>query len=248
MKILDVFSGIGGFALGLESCGGQTVSFCETDSYARKVLSKHWPTVPIASDINTLSYQKGTLYDGDTAIYSGAINLVCGGFPCQDISIANHAGKGIKGVRSGLWKQMLRLVSETSAELLAENVAMLRHRGLVTVLQDLWQIGYDAQWHIIPAKAVGTLHQRERLFLYSYPRSKRRKGGVSQPIQRSEEFSWLEDVRGIEDLRERSSLYTPMLCRSDDGIPNRVGRLRCLGNAVVPQVVKVMVNGEIKIC
>ncbi len=238
--VLDLFSGIGGFSLGLERAGFETVAFCEIEEYARRVLLKNWPQVPIAQDVRTLRYERESqalLADGKE-LYRGTINLICGGFPCQDISAAKRNARGLAGERSGLWSEMLRLLIESGAELLAENVALLRSRGLATVLRDLWQIGYDAEWHIIPARAVGAIHLRERLFLYSYPRGQRRQRLSAQPLSRKPAFSWLENVRGIEDLRERSAIHTPMLCRADDGIPYRIHRLQCLGNAVVPQIIE----------
>jgi len=104
MKLLDLFSGIGGFSLGLERAGFETIAFCEIEDYPRKVLAKHWPGIPIAGDIKKLSYNRETqelIYDGQ-AIYRGTIDAICGGFPCQDLSTAGKQA-GIDGERSGLW-------------------------------------------------------------------------------------------------------------------------------------------------
>ena len=145
MNVLDLFSGIGGFSLGLERAGFTTVAFCEIDPYARAVLRKHWPLVPQFEDVRDLTADALSRYD------IGPIDVICGGFPCQDIS---HAGKGagLAGERSGLWSEIARLVGELRPRyVIVENVAALRGRGLERVLGDLAEIGYDAEWHCIPA-------------------------------------------------------------------------------------------------
>src|ERR1700753_2144421 len=101
MRVLDLFSGIGGFSLGLERAGHQTVAFCEIDPFCRKVLKKHWPDVPIHEDI--------TMLDGKQ--YAGRVDIICGGFPCQDLSAAGKR-TGIEGKRSGLWSHYARIISE----------------------------------------------------------------------------------------------------------------------------------------
>jgi DNA (cytosine-5)-methyltransferase 1 len=167
MKSLDLFSGIGGFALGLEWAGIETVSFCESDRKCRKVLKKHWRNIPIFLDVETLTYEK--LRSKNIS----PIDIIVGGFPCQDISLAGK-GAGIDGARSGLWKHFARLVSEIRPRYaVVENVAALRSRGLGAVLGDLAAIGYDAEWHCIPACAVGAPHQRDRIWIIAYPNSKR---------------------------------------------------------------------------
>lgn len=159
MKILDLFSGIGGFSLGLERAGMQTVAFCEVDPVCRQVLKKHWPDVPIFEDVKTLSVKD--IHD--------TIDVICGGFPCQDISFAGK-GAGLAGERSGLWYEYHRLIEEIHPRyVIIENVAALRSRGLDEVLRCLSALGYDAEWHCIPAKAVGAPHQRDRIWIMAYP-------------------------------------------------------------------------------
>ncbi len=166
MKVLDLFSGIGGFSLGLENAGWQTVAFCEIDKHCQAVLKKHWPEVVIFDDITKLS--KSNL--------STDIDVICGGFPCQDISVAGHQ-KGITGDRSNLWKEYKRLINEFKPKYaIIENVANLRNKGLVTVLQDIAEIGYNAEWHCIPASAVGAPHRRDRIWIIAYASSKRCQG------------------------------------------------------------------------
>lgn len=160
MKIIDLFSGIGGFSLGLERTGGfETVQFVEQDAKARQVLKKHWPNVPQHDDIRTYRPEQGTA------------DLVCGGFPCQDISSAGR-GVGIVGERSGLWTEMARVIGAVRPKwVIAENVSALRSRGLALVLQDLCALGYDAEWHCIPASAVGAPHRRDRVWVIAYRNS-----------------------------------------------------------------------------
>jgi DNA (cytosine-5)-methyltransferase 1 len=156
LRVLDLFSGIGGFSLGFERAGMQTVGFCEIDPYARAVLAKHWPGVPCHDDVKTLDIRSG-------------IDVVCGGFPCQDISVAGR-NAGIDGPRSGLWRDMLRIVETIRPQwVVIENVPALRARGLDQVLGALAALGYDAEWHCIPAAAIGAPHRRDRVWVVAYP-------------------------------------------------------------------------------
>ena len=167
LNILDLFSGIGGVSLGFERAGWQTVGFCEIEPSCQRVLAKHWPNTPIISDIRNLN----------AASAPNFVDVICGGFPCQDISVAGKKA-GIMGSRSGLWKEYARLINEMKPRYaIIENVANLRSSGLVTVLKDLWQIGYDAEWHCIPAAALGAPHRRDRIWIIAYPDRKRCNGG-----------------------------------------------------------------------
>lgn len=156
LKVLDLFSGIGGMSIGLERTGKfQTIAFCEIDPYASKVLQRHWPHVPNLGDIT-----KAEFPDAD---------FICAGFPCQDISFAG-SGAGIAGTRSGLWREVVRAIRMVRPRgALLENVAALLSRGLDTVLGDLAEIGHDAEWHCIPASAVGAPHIRDRIWIYTKP-------------------------------------------------------------------------------
>ena len=174
MRVLDLFAGIGGFSLGLHRAGGfETVAFCEIGEYPRKVLAKHWPNVPIYEDVRNVTGRQLTA-DGIT------VDVITGGFPCQDISCAgNQAGIG-EGTRSGLWSEIARLVGEIRPKyVIVENVAALlsgptEQRGgwFGSILRDLAAIGYDAEWHSIPASSIGAHHHRDRVWIIAYPQSR----------------------------------------------------------------------------
>lgn len=163
MKVLDLFSGIGGFSLGLERAGMETIAFCEFEPHAQAILKKHWPEVPIFDDVRTL----------DGTQFRGTVDVVCGGFPCQDLS---NAGKkaGIEGSRSSLYREMLRIISECLPRYaIFENVSALitgdSGRWFAQFLYDLASVGYDAEWHCISASAVGAHHHRDRVWVIAYP-------------------------------------------------------------------------------
>ena len=159
--MLDLFTGIGGFSLAASWVWGNELDlagFCEQDVYCGKVLKKNFPDVPIYPDIKEL---RGEWFQD--------IDLITGGFPCQDISVAGK-GAGIDGDRSGLWSELCRIISEVRPRYaLIENVPMLIHRGLERVLLDLTEIGYDAEWQVIGADDVGARHKRKRIWIVAYP-------------------------------------------------------------------------------
>lgn len=163
IRTLDLFSGIGGFARGLSEVklAGQpiyeSVAFCEINPFARQVLGKNFPGVPIHHDVRKLS--------GDQV---RRIDLITGGFPCQDISTA-WGGAGLHGERSSLWHEFFRITKETLPRaVLIENVGNLKSRGLYRVVVDLTSIGYSVAWQTIPATAVGAPHKRDRLWVVAF--------------------------------------------------------------------------------
>ena len=164
MKVLDLFSGIGGFSLGLERAGMETVAFCEFDKHCQKVLKKHWPEVPIHEDVRTLNAKQ----------YRGSVDVVCGGFPCQDLSVAGKKA-GFEGERSSLYREMLRIIGECRPRYaIFENVTGLLSgdggRWFARFLYDLAEIGYDAEWHCISASYIGAPHHRDRVWIVAYPK------------------------------------------------------------------------------
>ena len=222
MRVLDCFAGIGGFSLGLERAGFETVAFCEIEPYCQKVLAKHWPEVPIYDDIRRVTADR-LIRDGIRP------DVITGGFPCQDISDAGDR-KGLAGERSGLWRELARLIGELRPRYaIMENVSALCHRGLAECLGDLAAMRYDAEWSVIPAYLVGARHRRDRVWFVAYPDSQGLQGR-SRPALSG---------RQIADGHARSSHWwatEPAIHRVANGIPNRSHRLKALGNAVVPQI------------
>ena len=161
MRVLDLFSGIGGFSLGLERAGMTTVAFCEVDPFCRAVLAQHWPGVPIYDDVRTLT--------ADALRRDGiAVDVICGGFPCQDVSFAGKRA-GLEGARSGLWSEYARLIGELRPKfVVVENVPGLLSLGMGAVLGDLAALGYDAVWDCVPASAVGAPHRRDRVWIVAH--------------------------------------------------------------------------------
>ena len=173
MKVLDLFSGIGGFSVGLEATGMQTVAFCETDKYCKKVLKKNWPEVPIYDDVRELTAGR-LLADGIE------VDVITGGFPCQDISLAGKQEGIAAGTRSGLWTECARLLGELRPQYaIFENVTNLLNgqRGdwFKRVLWDISALGYDAEWHCIPASELGAHHHRDRIWIIAYPSCEHRR-------------------------------------------------------------------------
>jgi len=156
VTIGSIFSGVGGLDLAVESVtGGSVVWQAETDPYAAAVLARRWPSVPNLGDVRFLAGPP-------------AVDVLCGGFPCQDISSAGKR-KGIEGERSGLWTEFARLIRQLGPGFVfVENVSSLRGRGLDTVLGDLAALGFDAEWTSLTAASVGAPHRRDRLFLLAY--------------------------------------------------------------------------------
>lgn len=230
MNVLDLFSGIGGFSLGLERAGMRTVAFCEREPYCQAVLRKHWPDVPIYDDVRTLTGER-LRADGI------AVDLICGGFPCQDISVA-WRGVGLAGERSGLWREYARIIGEVRPRyVVVENVAALLGRGLGDVLGDLAALGFHAEWHCIPASAVGAPHRRDRLWIVAHT------DGAG--LQKRLLFTGVQGEKGCHDDGEDAALghwwaSEPSVVRVAHGVPRRVDRLRALGNAVVPQIPEII--------
>lgn len=263
MKMIDTFSGIGGFSLAARWLGGiETVQFVERDPYCQRILRKHWPTVPIHDDICTYEPKPGSA------------DVVCGGFPCQDISYAGK-GAGLAGKRSGLFYELLRVVRMVGPRyVVLENVAAITHRGMGAVLGALAEAGYDVEWACIPAAAVGACHQRDRWWGVAYAAHLLGNGCAGQQRGQSEgqkvselgngdgadaaySYHQRQQKRQLATITSgprwtcwphaprrlnpdwRSFLSEPVLCRGDDGLSDRVDRLKALGNAVVPHVAMI---------
>lgn len=270
MRVGSLFSGIGGFDLAARWVGWTTSWYSEIEPYACAVMRKRFPEAVNLGDITQITNPP-------------PIDILVGGFPCQDISLAGK-GAGIEGERSGLWSHYARLIKEAQPQYaVIENVSALRSRGLDRVLRDLMEIGYDAEWHCIPACAVGAPHQRDRIWIVAHPNSlterqsrheaeavsncrpsRMESGGGSSRCESGETLSTLADSlrEGLERLarygeecgdtgQDRPAtpqslcggtdpfgwwLSEPNVGRVAHGVPARVDRTRCIGNAIVPQV------------
>ena len=258
LKLIDCFSGIGGFSLAAERIVGgfETIQFVECDPYAQKILKKHWPHVPIHDDIRTYKPEP----------YSARV--VCGGFPCTDISIAGK-GQGItKETRSGLFYELMRVIRLVRPRFVVlENVAAIINNGLGIVLGELASARYDCEYACIPASALGACHERDRFWLvasdseyFGLSRTKEAKSNeqisktktrkeITVKSQGSSQSLFGENFSRITRKWESTpSMLNPnwrryeskcVIRRRDDGVSNRMERIKCLGNSVVPQVAAI---------
>lgn len=225
MKVLDLFSGIGMFSLGLERAGMETVAFCEYEDHAQKILKKHWKNIPIHKDVKKLDGTK----------YRGSVDVVCGGYPCQDLSTAGEQ-VGFEGERSSLYKHMLRIIGECMPRYaIFENVSGLltgdSGRWFAKFLYDLAEVGYDAEWHCISAQSVGAEHERERVWVIAYSNEAQFKGrGLSERIFK--EHANFGNSRWGKDK--------PGVVRTLNGGAYQMDRLARLGNSIVPQIPEII--------
>jgi len=291
VQVLDLFSGIGGFSLGLKRAGMETIGFCEIDPFCRKVLAKHWPDVTVHTDIRRL----------DGKDYKGRAEIICGGFPCQPFSQAGKR-RGTEDDRH-LWPEMLRIISEVRPTwVIGENVIGIVKMELDSILSDLEGEGYQTRAFIIPACGIDAPHKRDRVWIIAHANSEGESDGpinegprprqlelmadpnsgfstvTQQAVQagRATIISSSKDVADSESERvqrlwssgeQKPHTYGGQklsLCGSErprpayweaepgmgrvvDGIPNRVDRIKGLGNAVVPMVVEVIGNAIMEI-
>ena len=241
MRVLDLFSGIGGFSLGLERAGMETVAFCEIDPFCRNLLNKNWPGVPVYEDVTELTYEK-LQSDGITDI-----DVISGGFPCQDLSYAGNQA-GIEAERSGLWSECKRLVGEIRPRYAVfENVTALTSgddgRWFARVLRDLASIGFDAEWHCIPGFYVGAPQCRDRVWIIAYP-----SGNTTQELEMVGQIIHNRQVQGELGRMGRSAWDEWDADRSPlvgvahgisaklDGTGTWGDRTKSLGNSVIPQI------------
>jgi DNA (cytosine-5)-methyltransferase 1 len=228
MNGLDLFSGIGGIGIAL-SPWVRTVCYCERDRYAQGVLlsrmrSSDIDQAPIWDDVTTLR-----------AELLPRIDIISGGFPCQDISVAGR-GAGLDGERSGLFYEIIRLVKELSPRFVfLENVPAIRTRGLLAVVDAFTEIGYDCRWTCLSASDVGAPHKRERWFLLAHAPSERiqglRSSGEQEPGSHGETGLFM--CEGKRPIQSDWSVE-PDVGRVVNGLPDRAHRIKCLGNSVVP--------------
>ena len=272
LKVLDLFSGIGGFSLGLERTGGfETVAFCEIEPFCQKVLKKHWPEVPQHHDVRKLTRQS----------VSGTVDVICGGYPCQPFSTAGKR-LGAEDDRH-LWPEVNRLLDEYRPTwFIGENVAGHVSMGLDLVLSDLEAKGYASRAFIIPACAVDAKHRRDRVWILGHSehngssaakigrgastasnnntqgqKEAKQSSGAGKPTDyedvansNNKRLQGGQETRNACSVRERGNKlikrcsynprsaweFEPDVGRVANGVPNRMDRLKSLGNAVVPQI------------
>lgn len=287
LTVGSLFAGIGGFELGFEATGRfETLWQVEQDKYASQVLAKHWPNVQRHDDVCT--------WPNET---TKPVDVIIGGFPCQDISYAGK-GAGLDGERSGLFYELMRIVRVVGSKyVVLENVAALFTRGMDQVLGSLASRGYDAEWEVVSAASVGAPHRRDRVFIIGYladsistksgykngttGRQKRKSANACKPAT-LRQGDWEALSEGTDassadcgtladsDSQRECSRHAkrqdaenagqpsrrtehwgwhsePAVGRVAHGIPRRVDRLRCLGNAIVPQVAQVVAERLLEI-
>ena len=232
MRVLDLFSGIGGFSLGLERAGMETVAFCEIDPFCQKVLKKHWPDVPCYDDVTKLTKEQ-LENDGITNI-----SVLTGGIPCQPFSNAGHK-KGADDDRH-LWPAMLSIrIGIRPDWVICENVTGIIGMELDNILSDLERIEYAAWTFVIPATAVGARHIRDRVWIIANRESVNVEKQILErgeriPIE-AREASNGERIRAFE-----RQAHEPGMVRVDDGFSDWVDRSRSLGNAVHPGIPEII--------
>ena len=230
LTVGSLFSGIGGLDLGLERAGMNVIWQSEIDPYACKVLAKHWPEVPNYGNIKEIDWRRVVQPD-----------VICGGYPCQPFSTAGKR-RGEDDPRH-LWPWVREAISELRPRYaILENVRGHLSLGGTTVIGELAEIGYDAEWRVVSAASVGANHRRDRVIIVAYPDIRQIGWGNRRyATNRSEVFSWANLSRGTKSYEGGQWWQTePDVGRVADGLPNRVDRLRGLGNAVVPQVAEVI--------
>ncbi len=232
MNHLDLFSGIGGFSLAAQWAWGKNhniISFVEQDKYCQKVLSKHWPSVPIIGDIHDYKHDK-----------TQTVSLITGGFPCQPFSVAGKR-KGKEDDRA-IWPQMLRIIKESRPTwIISENVIGIINMELANCITDMEDESYEVETFIIPASAVAAPHRRDRVWIIAHAKNDRCEHAIY--AQGKEDFGRgvmaqvpIKGIFGFDKQRLYKEICASGFIRKINGIPNRVDRLKRLGNAIVPQV------------
>lgn len=234
----SLFSGIGGFELGAEMVGINTIWNCEFEEYKRRKLKRHFPNAIQYTDVCTINNPP-------------YVDIISGGFPCQDISICNVSNKkiwndgtiGIKGERSGLWKEYARVIREVRPNyIIFENSPMLTIRGFERVLCDLSEIGYDCEWQCLYATQFGYNHRRERIYGIANSRKKRCKNNtqIFKPIRKILSTWTPRQVIVPMPIKRFDSASNYERVRMDDGFSSELDsrRIEDCGNAVIPEIAK----------
>ena len=234
MNELALFAGAGGGILGGHLLGWRTVCAVEWEAYPASVLCARQndgllESFPIWDDVQT--------FDGKP--WQGIVDVISGGFPCQDISVAGGVD-GINGARSGMWKEMARIIGEVRPKFVfVENSPMLTSRGLGTVLADLSKMGFNAEWGIMGADNTGLPHRRKRIWLLATNTDcKHEKWMFQQKIPKIRGIPRINAYGMDKSEQGLRSILSPGLCRTCNGLPGQMDRLKAVGNAQIPRVAK----------
>ena len=220
--------------MGLEMTGRfETVWQSEMDAHCRSVLRKHWPDAELLGDVREVGVKNEIK----------TVDVICGGFPCQDLSTAREGsrqgrGKGLDGKKSGLYREFIRIIKQVGPRgFVIENVPTLVNRGLETILGEIASLGYDAEWHIVSAASVGGPHLRKRVFIMGYANSTHpQRNGMPFGVQEGN-----KDADGNSGWRpDKAWPPEPRVDRVADGVPDWSHRVKALGNAVVPKCAEVI--------
>lgn len=225
----SLFSGIGGFELGAQMVGIETLWSCEIEEFQRKILKQNFPKTAIYEDIRDVKNP-------------GYVDIFSGGFPCQDISVAGK-GVGIKGERSGLWSEMFRIIRAVRPKYaIIKNSPALLIRGFERILLDLSEIGYNAEWQCISNLTFGYPHKRERVYLIAYSTENRLQGDIFKYGCFDSIFKkWTPNKANGYSLSQRIlEMPTCESIRNEHGFQNWAHRVGSLGNAVNPTVAKYL--------
>lgn len=246
IKVGSLFSGIGGMEIGLSRAipNAVPVWFCEKEDYPRSILRKHWPGVPIYDNVKNINKSNVE-----------SIDILTGGFPCQSISLAGNM-KGLQDdEKSGLWWEMWRIIRDLRPRIvIMENVANVIRLGGIDVVGSLAKIGYCVEWEIVSARQMGAVHLRRRWFGVAYPEKFETPSvgtvtdsdGVGSVETLNTGITSFDCLRSDIQRRRSSNQTTsenywktvpnpePTICRLDDGISDRLAKLKALGNAIVP--------------
>ena len=244
----SLFSGIGGFELGAKWAGIETLWSCEIEDFQRKILKKNFPNVKQYKDIKELENPE-------------YVDIISGGFPCQDISIANAGkAKGIKGQRSGLWSEYFRIIRHVRPKyIIAENSSAITFRGLEQVLCDLYEIGYNAEWQCLSATSFGFKDIRERIYIIAYPGSqgefRQGMGNAFIDVQQYKNEKIGREIWNSFGVDTKEMVFNfngggnprqninaePLLCGSVNGVSNWMDKRNgALGNSIKPQIAQYL--------
>lgn len=242
MRALELFAGIGGIALAEQMAGIEVVGLSEIEEYPVKILEKNFPNVPILKDVRKIN--KETLRE--EGIDANAINIVSGGFPCQPFSTAGKR-RGKEDDRD-LWPEMFRIIKEIRPDwVVGENVANFANMELDRTLSNLESEGYETRTFVLPATAVGAPHQRLRTFIVANANGRRRTSLDKSKSDRcnrqypkvfdAQEWKteWTDQVHVLSAGARILSQSSSRLRRNDDGLSQGMDRLKCVGNAVMPE-------------